>query len=160
MAPDGPGTDPEPWTARDVTNLLWTGLLGLAAMLVAYLGASSTVRANTQLIWIGVAVALLAVSGLGNGVWLAAGARSVRVRRVAATEWAARLAEVSSDLPAVESGPTTELSASVAVAGTSRYHDRSCQMVVGKVVITAANAEHEAVGRRPCPICLPDQLKP
>jgi len=159
-----------PWRAGDRRTFAWTTGLGLAGLVIGYWGASGTVAQSTQLRWTALAVAGVAVAGLGNAVWLAAAARDVRARRgqmsvrlsmaLAGAEKSAQLAPPGArdyaHLPRAEGQGAAASTAGggsgvgvVTAEGMTHYHRPDCLMVVGKTV-------REGTGRkRPCPICRP-----
>lgn len=69
-----------PWSPSDLTRLLWTTVIAAGGVMAGYLGVSSTVVLSRQLAWLSVSIAMVAVAGLGNAVFLTNGARAVRLR--------------------------------------------------------------------------------
>ena len=93
-------------------------------------------------------IAGLLVATVGGVRWLAAGFKTVRVRKAAA------VALVRSRFGSVEaSGPADRSDGFVAAARMTRYHRPGCSLVAGKDVSAATLAEHSAAGRRPCGVC-------
>jgi hypothetical protein len=123
-------------------------VLGAALVLLSWWGAGGTARLSSQLAWVPVGMAGLVVLGVATAVWILVGRRAVRDR----------LAAMGPMLPTGSGRPLAAaepVETPVAVTGTSRYHRPSCVLVRGKRVSAATASDHEAGGRRACPICRP-----
>jgi hypothetical protein len=53
---------------------------------------------------------------------------------------------------------TADVDELVAAANMTRYHRPACPLASGKVVQTAAVGRHRQAGRRPCGVCLPEEV--
>jgi hypothetical protein len=118
--------------------------VGAALLALGWWAASRRVAVSDQIPWLNVSVAGMAVAGFANAGWLFHRHRLFRRR-------ARRLSALgSTTLLRIPAG-----SGFVAVAGVTRYHRSECALVTGRAVRTAARADHEGLGRRPCGLCRP-----
>ena len=143
------------WLPGDALTLVWTTIGGFTTIVVSYLGVSSTDRYGTQQAWVALGVGAVVLTGIGNAIWLAAGARAVAQRRHRVLERLHALTVTMSDEPVT----TLELPAAVddrlvATATMTRFHRAGCALARGKDVQAASAEEHQAAGRRPCGVCL------
>jgi len=120
--------------------------------MASYFGTSGTVTQSTQVRWIAVAVGAVAVAGVGNATWLAAGARSIRTRRHDSHGRLLGVVELEAARPSME---TVGVSSPVATEAMAHYHRADCIMVAAKAYEAATVDEHQQSGRQPCPICRP-----
>lgn len=143
--PHGPGS---PWPVGWLLSLLGSTLLGLAAILTGWYGASGQGLLGDQVPWLNLAVGGGIVAGLGNCAWLLRGRRAVgELRR------ALLLAEPALDTAAarpVEAAPLLPADW-VQAAGMRKVHRRGCPMVAGKVVRAV-----DPSGAAACAICAGD----
>lgn len=151
-----------PWLPRDLVNMTWTTLVGASGLFVGYAGSSGTARVSSQLPWIALAVGTVAVAGVGNALWLAAGARVTGARR---HELARRCAALTLQDPAdAEDGVGSQRQSRavgtslVATSDMTRYHFADCPLVLGKSASPASEQYHLDSGRRPCGICIPPEV--
>lgn len=140
-----------PWQVGDVMALTLGTALGLAALVVAWVGASGEATTTRQLGWVALGSAGIIVAGFGNAVWLLAGRRAVGRRRIEGVVEPARALLADRRRPELAAGPAT------LVAGPSmtHYHRADCVLVVGKRVRAASVEEHAGAGRKPCGVCAP-----
>lgn len=140
-----------PWHARHGFVLTAGSALGLAAVVVAWFGASGEATTSRQLIWVAIGAAGIAVSGAANAVWLLAGRRAVGVRRVAGVVDPAR----SLSRERADRAGSVELGLVVAGGSMTHYHRPDCVLVAGKPVQTGTAGELAEAGRTPCGVCAP-----
>jgi hypothetical protein len=140
------------WRPADVTGWVWTTITALAGIVVSYLGVSSTDHQSAQQAWIAVGVGALTVVGVGNAMWVAAGARAVAIRRAAVLR---RLDPICQRGPVDR--PPSAAGALVAGPAMTRYHRADCLFARGKAVKPASAKAHRAAGRAPCPVCQPEE---
>jgi hypothetical protein len=139
---------PLPWRLGDLLGLYVTVSIGGILLLLAWWGASGTGKFSSQIVWVNVAIVGLVVAGSGGAVWLLTGRRAVGER-----------AEALLPLGAASFVPETDVDGDgarrlVAAPRMTRYHRDGCQLVAGKDLRVASEAEHRAAGRRPCGMCL------
>ena len=137
-----------PWSTEDATRLLVTNTLALTLILAAAYqsGASSSTR--TGLAWLSLGVAGVVVSGVGNGLWLLRGLRSIGSAAMSTIPWPAL------KQTALRAGGGPDLVV-VKGSGVTRYHRRSCPLVTGKRVIEVTRELHPGGGLSPCGVCEP-----
>lgn len=134
-----------PWPVGWLVSLLASTLLGLAAILTGWYGASGEGLLAEQVPWLNLAVAGGVIAGLGNSAWLLRGRRSVgELRR------ALLLAQ-----PAVAPAAPLEVEAMpllmadwVQADGMRKVHRPDCPMVAGKPVLPV-----DPAGGAQCAIC-------
>jgi len=150
---NGRGAVSLPWAPLDLWRLAMVNGVVMIAAVATWWAASGTVRSETQIMAAGVGVAAVVMSGVANARWLLVGRRAVAARRAATVTEGARLLEA---LPRRAARPGARSAAVlVALSGGRRYHQPSCQLVVGKALIEASSTEHETAGRRACGMCCP-----
>lgn len=143
-----------PWTADQRVALVVGNVLGLAAVVTAWWGASGSDSANRQIAWLDLAIFGVVVAGAVNGVYLLRGYRAVR------------LARTSIFVPATSASPTSAAARTrsaarggaerfVFVAGTTRFHRADCALVSGKPTTGGTRTSQEKAGRAACEICQP-----
>jgi hypothetical protein len=139
---------PVPWRLGDLLGLYVTVAIGAILLLLAWWGASGTGKFSSQIAWVNVGIFGLVVAGSGGAVWLLTGRRAVGER-----------AQSLLPLGAARFVPETDVDGDgamrlVASPRMTRYHRDGCQLIVGKNVRPASEAEHRAAERRPCGMCL------
>lgn len=146
---------PEPWTRRDAGLVAAFLALGLAGLVIGWIGISDTVDLNGQTRWLGFGIGALMLGGLGMLTWLLTGLQAVAVLRREV------LAETERRYPAIGIGPDLAHASRDAragfgtVAGMRRYHRPECQMLAGKDITYASIDAHLAAGLGPCGVCEP-----
>lgn len=144
-----------------MTDVLWSrrqcwtsGLLvaaGFAVVAWSWWGASGELTLSQQHGWIALGVAGVALVAAGSFSWLWSARRQVSNGLSLLHGWLPPAApQLASATPAVP-----VLSLPVAAEGMHLYHRPACQFAVGKGTRSATPAEHERVGRAPCPVCRP-----
>jgi len=137
------------WRDTDVVMVAVTTVLGFSGIAGAWFGADGASSLAQQAMWLNVAVAAFAVSGVGLCLWLMRGRRAVGERRAGLVS----LDPVDDEPPAaparVRRGGTGELTL-VRATGMRRVHDPSCPLVEGKHVEPATLGDGE-----PCAVCEP-----
>jgi hypothetical protein len=132
-----------------------TALAGGALIALGWIGASGTRVVSDQLPWLVTSIAGLGLAGMGQGVWILSGRRTLGRGFVAvlpAPAGRANDAEPATD--GRTQGPDD--GALVAVDGrVGLYHRRACAFVQGKTTIPTQRAAHERAGRTPCEVCQP-----
>lgn len=142
-----------PWALAEQVRLGQTVAVGAVALLVGWYGLSGSVVLSRQATYLVVALAGLLVSSTGLALWLLAGLRAIRTRRVLVREG---LLVLLGDLPVQDVGRTVdEPTALVASAAMTRYHRPSCLLVEGKAVSPLSLTAHRKAGRLPCGVCQP-----
>jgi len=142
-----------PWRPVDRFAVGLGNLAGGLVMLAAYTGASHEAVADRQIGWVDLGIAGLIVVAVANTGWLLAGRRACwRLRHaVLPVEPGAAWPAAGTTPPAVGKASGLPVAAPV----MTWYHAPTCQMVAGKDVAPATEADHEGAGRRPCGLCLP-----
>lgn len=139
-----------PWTPRDFTTFAVRSGLGVALIVAAWVGASSTVAWRDQMIWIGVGITGLVVSSLAGVGWLLQGfSRLGRDRHVVRHAVQGRLVR--------RSAPARAAAADLLVAAASMryFHRPDCDAAAGKTVEPLTLAECVARDLEPCRMCRP-----
>jgi hypothetical protein len=120
-------------------------VVGLVAVLLAWVGASGTLSYSHQLTFIAVGAGGVIAAGLSTGVWLLAGFRSVRERQhVVWTELGTRVRP-----PVLQPGPA-DSAHHVTASGMSHAHRPACPLVRGKAVSPVIGG-----GMPTCGVCQP-----
>lgn len=144
------------WPVGAVTNLYAATLVGLAAVVTGWWGASGAAKVSGQLAWLNVTIAGVVVAGTANVVWILRARRAVglRARRlVGHLAGDAPHAGVASAEAAAGSPPDGE--SLLAVSGLGLFHRVGCAMLAGKPAATASSEEHRRAGRAACGVCRP-----
>ncbi|MCW2586174.1 MAG: hypothetical protein JWN55_1690 [Frankiales bacterium] len=143
-----------PWVLAEQVRLGQLLAVGLVAMLAGWYGLAGTVALSRQAGFLVVAIGGLVLSSVGLSLWLLAGLRAIRVRRVLVREG---LLVMVADLPApvVRERAVDEPTSLVASPAMTHYHRPSCLLVEGKTVAQHALAAHLQSGRTPCGVCAP-----
>jgi hypothetical protein len=128
-----------------------TSLIGLIAIITAWILARKTEDLATQAWWVNLAVAGVVVSSAGLGMWILSGRRAVGERRASLVALERPAAELPTrpGSPPARRGETAVISA-VRVPGTSLVHDSGCPLVAGKEVEPAVLGSGEM-----CGVCRP-----
>ena len=140
-----------PWTFSAFSRFVLVQALMLVAILACFVGARHTKVWDHQLYWIVGAIAALLVAAGSWTVWLANGARGLRIRQHATDVAIAPLAE------RFTSAPASGIAGSALVSGPDmrRFHRADCPLVGNKAVVEVAADEVVAEGKLPCGVCLP-----
>jgi hypothetical protein len=141
-APSGPRSSP--WRPNDLVRIVAFSIIALSGIGVAWYGASGKGALSDQTIYLNIAVVAIVVAGAGNLAWLAAGRRSVGLRRRALLRrWDAPVIARGRFAPKrritlTTPAPTGQL---VRAEGMSFAHRPGCPLVTGKptVAVTEAN---------------------
>lgn len=150
---------PLPWTVNEFLRTLTTNAVGMSGLLLAWFGVSGTADPETGMTYTVIGVGTLVMAGSANAVWLmrgrrACGARTAEVGAVLASALGtanllAQVREPSGSSHDRRAVPTVL----VTVPGTPRYHRPTCQLVVGKDVVSQELEAHVAAGLVPCGVC-------
>jgi hypothetical protein len=150
-------TSPEPvrlWRPIDLAAVVIGNATGLVVILAAWTGAGHEVVTDRQIGWVNLGIAGLVIITVANTGWLLAGRRAC---------WRLRHGLLPAERglpwpgqPRAVAAPSAALARFVASEAMTWFHAPDCRMVAGKDLISGSEAEHSAVGRRPCAICLPE----
>lgn len=142
-----------PWRVGDLASLVLAFFAAGVLLVVGWYLVSGAGTLSRQVTGLNVAVAGIVTEGVGIALWLMTVLRALGERRMSVLT---RLPEPAMS-PYAANASVAVVDADGLVAGSrmTRYHRSSCSLVVGKPVVTAAEEEHQAAGRRPCGICLP-----
>ena len=140
-----------PWTFSAFSRFVLMQVLMLVAILACFIGARHTRIWDHQLYWLVGAITALLVAAGGWTVWLANGARGLRVRQLATDAAIVPLAE------RFTSAPASGIARSALVSGPDmrRFHRADCPLAETKAVVEVAADEVVAEGKLPCGVCLP-----
>jgi hypothetical protein len=152
-----------PWRHGDLILLSALATIGFWTIVAAWVGASGSTKVSTETIWLGAAIVAAVVAGFGNGLWLLAAHRAVRLRQRALTELALTMLppdpagsravqEIEVPVAAVTFPSASEL---VSAPRMTHFHRPDCQLVAGKPVTARPERQHRRAGRTPCRICRP-----
>jgi hypothetical protein len=141
-----------PWKVADAQRLLVRLGLGLAAIVVAWIGASGTITWRNQVIWTAVGAGGVLISTMAGAGWLLPAFSAIKVEQRALKDeiralTVRRVTQIESD------GGTPETTLLWA-PGMSRYHRPSCPVVDGKLVQTISQSECRQRELLPCGMCL------
>jgi hypothetical protein len=123
-------------------------------MLLGWYGLAETVRLSRQATFLVVAITGLLVMSSGVALWLLAGMRAVRNRRLLVQQAGTLLASTIPPPATATAGQATSPDL-VATPSMTRYHLRRCLLVEGKPVAALDVSDHQRAGRVPCPVCAP-----
>jgi hypothetical protein len=122
---------------------------------VAWNGSATKASPTGQIVWAGVAVFAVAVSGAVNALWLGRARRVIGIRQRQVTVRIREVGDRYGPSPALGTGTGGDVTL-VAVEGMGLYHQVGCVLMHGRPGARAGvAAEHESAGRRPCGWCLP-----
>jgi hypothetical protein len=139
-----------PWRLGDFFTAYACAVGGLLVIGLAWLGASSSVRVDSQVRWADLGVVGLVALGAGNIAWILTGRRAVgELRRHVIATVGLRKSAVAAPVEAMADGVV------VSGPGMSLYHRPDCLFVAGKRVQRASAPAFQRRGRRPCRACLP-----
>lgn len=159
-----------PWTQRDIQSVVSRLAVGLAVIVGSWVGASKTALWNQQLIWIGVGLAGLLISGLSLVGWLLNGLATISaertvVRRAVLRRRESQLAsrglsgnvddDTFSTVRTEVRGEPLASGTLVAGEGMTHFHRPDCQAVLGKPVEELSFAECMRREMSPCGMCKP-----
>jgi hypothetical protein len=134
---------------------LAVGGLGGVAVVVAWLGASSSPIVKDQAGWGAVGVAGTFGVIAASVLWVVTMRQAVALRAIALrVEIAAGAAAARPAAPRSEPGPDREPEL-VAAATMVHYHRAGCRLAAAKPVEPAGRQEHERAKRTPCGVCQP-----
>jgi hypothetical protein len=139
------------WPVGAVTNLYAATLVGLAAVVAGWWGASGAAKVSGQLAWLNVTIAGVVVAGTANVVWILRARRAVgmRARRL--------VGHLAGDAPhaGVASAEAADGESLLAVSGLGLFHRAGCAMLAGKPATPASSEEHRRAGLAACGVCRP-----
>ncbi|MCU1691852.1 MAG: hypothetical protein JWM64_943 [Frankiales bacterium] len=137
------------WFAGQFVQLCLAQALAAVVLAVAAFGSSHSSSLSTQLNWIVLAIAGLAIALAPNLSWLLVGRRRIGLRRAQlAVDVDARFAPRATTAPDEESRLVTALN-------MSHYHRSGCQLVRGKATHAADLPSHLSAALTPCGVCRP-----
>lgn len=134
-------------SAEQISRLVTTNLIGLAGILTAAYGASTTDSIQTTLAWFNLGLAGLVVAGGANVLHLVRGRAAFVIAR----------ADVLRDIDAVvaERRPAAAASTGMAwVEGRRRFHRPGCALLDGRYV-EHGDRDRASAGRTACEVCRP-----
>jgi hypothetical protein len=140
-----------PWESRDIRFLGAACLLGSAALLVSWYGASRSLMPAEEWVWFEVGLGGLALMAIAEAVWFLRGRRAVGIVRALIVPGLLDPDESAADARPVASAQR----GLVAGAGMSRFHRPECAFVAGRDLGARPRAEHVHAGLRPCEVCEP-----
>lgn len=141
-----------PWALSDARTTFFTTAGGIAALVMAWWGASGTGKLDRQVTWMVVGVVAVVVIGVGNFFWLLAGRRAVGVRRNVLLEALDAALPQSTSAASIPGVVVAGRAAShVTIAGSPRYHVPSCLLVRGKATNSVDGAARHDL--TPCEMC-------
>lgn len=150
----GRGGQDLPWRDGDAVLVTATAVVGLAAIVVGWYGASGTAVVEKQVAWLNLAVAGFAIAATGMALWLLRLRRAIGERRslLIALEpveavWDDGSTTTFHDESRAESTTSLEL---VRVAGMRRIHHAGCPLVAGKQVEPVGAGDGQQ-----CGVCSP-----
>jgi uncharacterized caspase-like protein len=143
------------WPVGAVTNLYAATLVGLAAVVAGWWGASGADRVSGQLAWLNAAVVGVVVASTANVVWILRGRRAVGMRSSALLGHLAGDTLQAGVASAEAADGTPDGESFLAVAGLGLFHRAGCPMLTGKAAASASADEHRRVGRSTCGVCRP-----
>jgi hypothetical protein len=131
------------WSRRSTLVLAVFDSIGFAAIALGWF-ETGTRQVSTQVAWVNVAIAGLALSVAANGWWLLSGRR--RIGHEMARLFSGR------GLSRRSATPGREL---VSGEGMRLFHRSDCVFVIDKKVEPASRGTLEAADRQPCAVCEP-----
>ena len=144
-----------PWRLGDVMSLGASLVIGVAAILVGWLGVSGEAATARQTGWLNVGIGGVVITGIGTAVWLMTGRRAVGERRrrllpdaVASASPSDRPAPLQPDVPETL----------VVIGGMTRYHRSTCELVAGKAVTPVPRRRPRTGSLTPCDMCRPGPI--
>jgi hypothetical protein len=141
----------EQWSQRIKMSSALLSLIGAAVLVLGWRSVASESVYAEQVPGINMAAGGVLVAGAGSILWLLAGRRAVRLRRLTV------LADLRS-MPRPESHGMVHASTSqalVAGEGLRRFHRSDCTMAQGRHWSAASRLDHELAGRVACGVCRP-----
>jgi hypothetical protein len=155
---------PGPWSNHAYVRAAEASGIALILLGVAWYGCSGSTDLGTQVAWLLLAIAAVAVCCIGLAVFSLEGFRTVRNRRMAVMTdltLLLDLAEQDQGVRDLSDEVTSEMSAlppledvRVATSTMSHFHRPDCPMMTGKASdLVGLSDEHNAAGRRPCAVC-------
>lgn len=140
-----------PWTFSAFSRFVLVQIVMLVAILVCFVGARHDKVWDRELYWLVGAIAALLVAAGSWTVWLANGARGLRIRQHATDVAIAPLTQ------RFTSAPASGIASSALVSGPDmrRFHRADCALVGTKPVVAVTADEIIAAGKLPCGVCLP-----
>lgn len=139
-----------------VLGVLAFNAIGLILVVLGWYNANGSDQPSTQLRWMELGVAGVAIATVGNGLWVLRGRRMVgaTARHLFGSELPALLPEVrpAPGLAAADPGVL------LAAPGTIRYHRTACVLLSGHPrdgLDSHPRDAHERTGRRACEVCRP-----
>jgi hypothetical protein len=138
------------WRPVDLVAVGIGNATGLVVILAAWAGAGHEVVTGRQIGWVNLGIAGLVIITVANTLWLLAGRRACwRLRHQTLP------AERGLPWPVETRAEPHAAAVRLVASGTMTwFHTTECRMAAGKDTRPATEAEHRAVGRRPCVICL------
>jgi hypothetical protein len=143
-----------PWVLAEQIRLAQLVAVGAVTLLVGWFGLSGTLVLSRQASFLAIALGGLLLSSAGLSIWLLAGLRAIRARRVLVREGLLMLREELTQ-PAAGDTLVHEGATLVAAPSMTRYHRPSCPLVEGKSVTALSLVGHVKAGRLPCGVCEP-----
>jgi hypothetical protein len=139
-----------PWKTGDVVRLASRLALGLAGLVVSWVGCSGSLSFRTQSGWTAGAVLALVVAASGGAAWVLSGLGEVGRERRLVREQIRSLY-----LTKAEPQRGIEIVAGfVTATGMKRYHRADCDVVRGKAT-RAVRDDRADAALEPCRMCLP-----
>lgn len=136
-----------PWSSVESVRLVAVSLLGLAAVVVGWVGSAHEPSFHGQTRWMVAAVAGFVVMGYGAVSWLMRARSSVLQRRHLLLPLPVSTGVVGSVVAAADTivvGPVP-----------SRYHRPGCALVRGRDWACLPRAAVDLADRSPCGVCRP-----
>ena len=131
------------WSRRSTLLLAVFDSIGLAAIALGWFG-TGTRQVSTQVAWVNVAIAGLALSAAANGWWLLSGRRRIGQEMAELFSGRRRSRQPATPGPELVSGAEMRL-----------FHRSDCMFIMDKKVAPASRAAHQAEGLQPCAVCEP-----
>jgi hypothetical protein len=144
-----------PWPVAELVRLYALNAVAIVALIGAWWGASGTVRNSAQVLAIAVGVGAVIVSGSANAIWLLVGRRAVAARRVAVRSGLEDVVTALNTREPVVAETTSLKPAYVTLESATRYHRRTCDLVIGKRTIPWSPQQPDTGWRTPCGVCQP-----
>jgi hypothetical protein len=145
-----------PWRPGDATRLFLFNALGGFVLLLGWVGISGTARLSHQFAWLSLAIVGFLAAGVGNGIWLLSGRRTIGRRMQTLLDLDA-LGENVGSVPPVSTARVRPVDPMVFVApdAATRFHRADCMLVRSKQVHEGGRDEHRRNGLVACEICQP-----
>jgi hypothetical protein len=130
-----------------VVRIVVANAVALVLLVAGWYHAAGAGDVRTQLTWLNLSLAGLAVSAVSNGLWLLRGRQVVGLARVA----------MLPDVPKRHANTSTLAppGAVVTSKGMTRFHRPGCPLVAGRSVRDGSATALVERGLSPCEICEP-----